>query len=386
MSYIHKKLQQKRKRKKSKNSEQKNEKEQKDDRNVDLVLNEMLGKREVREKKIETYSRMKCSSCKTMDSFGEAFRVKGRRFASFSWIENDKICVFGGESDLFAGNVRNDLHTYNINTKIWVLESSFPGKGRTKHSMICRDMLNIEEWQKHFDFPVLGKELVVYGGEKAFTESTNEVLAYNFDLRKWRVVPCRGSSQSERSSSPAPVHSHTALYVKHKNAMVVFGGENPGSLTNNHVFFLEFNSNDQFEWKVTKSKNDPPIMGRSQHTALLYNNDKSMIVFGGFSNNPKKKTCYLNDTWMYDIERNSWDMIEVTGDIPSPRFGHSATLWKHYMYIFGGGVPFMPGLFRLNLQNNVWEEITIINKPPSPRYGHIMFSRPKKRPFIEKII
>jgi len=397
MSYIHKKLQQKRttQQKKSRAMALETKKQlqssQENIKDVDQMLNDTLGHPEECTTDVDTtFQCMRCDKCVTRNPFGEEYNIKERRFAACGWILPDKICVFGGESNQFSGDVRNDLHSLNVTTKVWSSLTPFPGKGRTKHTMVCRNMLDVDQWQEHFDFEVFGKELVVFGGQKAFTESTKEVLAYNFDLRKWRVVPCVASAGSssgrERTSTPQvplPVHSHTALHLKVKNAMIVFGGENPGAITNNHVYFLEFTSNDQFEWRLARPKNDEnPITARSQHTSLLYDEDSTMIVFGGFHSIPKKDTCYLNDTWKYSIEKGLWEKLEVTGTIPSPRFGHSATIWKDYMYVFGGGVPFMPGLFRLNLCTLVWEEITVLNRPPAPRYGHIMYALSKNHPML----
>ena len=59
-----------------------------------------------------------------------------------------------------------------------------------------------------------------------------------------------------------------------------------------------------------------------------------MYIFGGQDDENNK----LNDLWEFDIETETFTQIELPDDSyqPSPRSGHSSTIHKGCMYIFGG--------------------------------------------------
>jgi len=46
----------------------------------------------------------------------------------------------------------------------------------------------------------------------------------------------------------------------------------------------------------------------------------------------------LFDLWEFDIESSTWTLIELPDDsyTPPPRSGHSSTIFKGKMFIFGG--------------------------------------------------
>lgn len=52
----------------------------------------------------------------------------------------------------------------------------------------------------------------------------------------------------------------------------------------------------------------------------------------------------LFDIWAYDIINNTWKNIVPVGDTPLPRMGHSATLYRNEIFIFGGNIENNPML------------------------------------------
>lgn len=55
------------------------------------------------------------------------------------------------------------------------------------------------------------------------------------------------------------------------------------------------------------------------------------MIFGGRDEENTK----LNDTWLFNLSSYEWDEIYCS-IAPLPRSGHSATLYKDMMLIFGG--------------------------------------------------
>ena len=60
---------------------------------------------------------------------------------------------------------------------------------------------------------------------------------------------------------------------------------------------------------------------------------ENLIIFGGLSNTPK------NDLSSYDYGSNEWHEVVVDGTAspnPAQRHGHSAVIYKDFMFVFGG--------------------------------------------------
>jgi N-acetylneuraminic acid mutarotase len=56
-----------------------------------------------------------------------------------------------------------------------------------------------------------------------------------------------------------------------------------------------------------------------------------MVVFGGFIEGERE-----NDIWMYHFKENKWEKVEVKGQEPCPRAGHSMVVHDGQMFVFGG--------------------------------------------------
>ncbi len=97
-----------------------------------------------------------------------------------------------------------------------------------------------------------------------------------------------------------------------------------------------------------------------------------MVVFGGhfFAGNDKFE--YLNETWLLDVEKLNWHKINCSGEIPSPRYGHSAHILGSRMFIFGGKGPgdtVNKDVYFLDLLEWVWVPVNTISLTPPPRYS-----------------
>jgi len=78
----------------------------------------------------------------------------------------------------------------------------------------------------------------------------------------------------------------------------------------------------------------------------------------------------MNDLYKYDISKNEWQIIECSGDIPSPRSGFACTIVNDSMFIFGGLDPlygWMTDGFIFDFGTSSWKKLTFSGTIPSPR-------------------
>ncbi len=75
-----------------------------------------------------------------------------------------------------------------------------------------------------------------------------------------------------------------------------------------------------------------------------------MIVFGGFNQQLKS----LRDVQVYDVETDTWQEMQVTGELPEARAAHSAVYINGKMIVFGGNTQtgFLTNTYILDLGNN----------------------------------
>lgn len=113
-----------------------------------------------------------------------------------------------------------------------------------------------------------------------------------------------------------------------QNQMVVFGGFEEGERTNEVVIYnVQKNTWQHVKLSQTAQKPCP----RSGHSATMHKN--LMYVFGGKSDNSTK----LNDFWVFSLSSMNWQQILPIDDIvPEPRSGHTSQLIDNSIVIFGG--------------------------------------------------
>ena len=168
--------------------------------------------------------------------------------------------------------------------------------------------------------------------------------------------------QEEEGSeaAPPPLCRHSA--VVEGNRMIVFGGTD-NSTESANTYVQDLNSRT---WTI-KSPDEPglppPI---DSHSAVV--NDHCMVVFAGFVGGSRS-----NHTFLLDLETMKWSSPAVSGDLPTPRSGHSAVSYQGNMIVFGGcgdgGVKFND-LWRLSLSAFTWERVELAGTVPQGRAGH----------------
>jgi hypothetical protein len=97
-----------------------------------------------------------------------------------------------------------------------------------------------------------------------------------------------------------------------------------------------------------RALNSNPPTPRYHHSAVVYKD--SMFVFGGYTGNLNSNTnlCNKNDLNEYKISSGTWNTWITDCNGPVPRAAHGAVVYDHKMVIFAG----YDGNSRLN---DMWE-------------------------------
>jgi hypothetical protein len=146
---------------------------------------------------------------------------------------------------------------------------------------------------------------------------------------------------------PPRVNATLTLYEdspkgKNRKELFLFGGEyfdGVSSAVVNHLLKVTIDSSSsnpgaaRCSWKRICAPRAPPP--RCAHSTVYYNH--SLYVFGGEIAAGEAYHHY-RDCWRFDLAQQEWTEIPCINKqaSPSPRSGHTAVVWKHYMIIFGG--------------------------------------------------
>jgi Rab9 effector protein with kelch motifs len=97
------------------------------------------------------------------------------------------------------------------------------------------------------------------------------------------------------------------------------------------------------------------------------------VCFGGHYYAGDDKYEYLDDTWLLDVDHVTWHKMTCTGQVPSPRYGHSAHIIGSRMFVFGGKGPrgaVYKDVYFLDLIEWVWVPVSSVSQGPSARFFH----------------
>lgn len=230
----------------------------------------------------------------------------------------------------------------------------------------------------------LSKESRMVGGEdhsSSDDDSDNTSSDHDIDrlfqqYKQQNVVtdgPCKITSSDNFPLARANATFTVTDDTKKKDAYL-FGGEyhdGANTVVSDQLFKYELTTS---KWKQLVCSSAPPP--RCAHSAVYYN--RALYVFGGELASATEYHHY-RDVWKFDIVKLQWTEIKpatLGGTTPSARSGAAATVWKHFMIIFGGfyeAADSQPRWYNditvLNLQTEQWHDIphSKLTVRPEPR-------------------
>ncbi|NXK58064.1 TYW23 protein, partial [Sylvietta virens] len=167
---------------------------------------------------------------------------------------------------------------------------------------------------------------VLIGGEGVNQQSCRDALwKLEIDSDLWLPVGFQ-----LQNAMPLCLHGHTATYDPDTKRIYVFGGIREDK-DYSSIYILDTVT---WKWLLVAAKGRIPVL--TYHSATIYH--KELFVFGGTF--AKKASLAVapcsNVLYIFNPEHEIWYQPISEGEKPLPRLGHSATLVKNKLLIFGG--------------------------------------------------
>jgi len=321
------------------------------------------------------------------------------RYVHATCSHKNHMYLFGG----FDGTqYLNDLYRFDIIKKEWKLLSkndASAGKPlqRSDHHVIYRS-------QEH--------EVVLFAGWRD-PDRLNDTWAYNLKRAQWRKLPIH--NEDKMFSNGLTLGSH--IYHKKSDSMIIFGGQY-GSDESNRVFQLSFADNTWYQVLPGGDVSDEPVSGnvlqrrrrtdasssmqqqqqqaqqmansssggtssnamedeedtknhplpeaRENHSAVWFQDEKYMLIFGGWTGG----RC-LNDMWLFNMHSHKWTEVKYRntkdGQVPSARGGHAAVMINdRFLYVYGGynHPNYFDDLWVFDMETRRWHEAQFAQNQP----------------------
>ncbi|CBI40235.3 unnamed protein product, partial [Vitis vinifera] len=215
----------------------------------------------------------------------------------------------------------------------------------------------------------IGKsKIVVFGGlvDKRFI---SDLCVYDIENKLWFQPECTGNG-SVGQVGPSPRAFHIAIAIDCH--MFVFGGRSGGKRLGD-FWVLD---TDIWQWSELTSFGDLPSPRDFAAASAIGN--RKIVMYGGWDG---KK--WLSDVFVLDTISLEWMELSVSGSLPPPRCGHTATMVEKRMLVYGGrggGGPIMgdlwalKGLLEEENETPGWTQLKLPGQAPSPRCGHTITS------------
>ncbi|NXX42946.1 TYW23 protein, partial [Tricholaema leucomelas] len=167
---------------------------------------------------------------------------------------------------------------------------------------------------------------VLIGGQGINQQSCEDALwKLEIDSDFWLPVDFQ-----LQNAMPLCLYGHTATYDPDTRRIYVFGGIKEDR-DYSSIYILDTVT---WKWLLVAAKGRVPVL--TYHSANIYH--KELFVFGGTL--PRKASVAVescsNMLYVFNPEHEIWYQPILEGEKPLPRLGHSATLLKNKLLIFGG--------------------------------------------------
>ncbi|KAN0028825.1 hypothetical protein ACTFIV_010687 [Dictyostelium citrinum] len=200
----------------------------------------------------------------------------------------------------------------------------------------------------------------------------------NFVTDSWITIVISGTE-----NAPKAVSLHSAALNPINNTMIVFGGKDSNHVPTNNLTIYDLlqdswlpKNKDVNHTKLNLSGSVPSE--RYGHVALT-TPDNKMFIFGG-----RNQSTVFNDIYKYNMITDNWELINVKGNLPKGRWGHSGVLYSisNCFYFYGGSNtvsrdgPFLNDLIKFDFERNEWIQMTTTEETElfAPKVGLFLHS------------
>jgi N-acetylneuraminic acid mutarotase len=213
------------------------------------------------------------------------------------------------------------------------------------------DMKHITKLKRGFLASTILIVLTLSFAQIAFSDSVN--MSSSFTIADQEDLPTRGNMGM--------------VYDNESDQIVIFGGWNNTRDPWNSTWTYDYNADMYTELNPTVAPG-----GRAE-PGFAYDSIRDQIILFGGEDNLDTGWQY-DDTWLFDVETNSWTEVFPT-TAPSERRGHILAFDSESdrVIFFGGHQGALPhdDTWAYNPGTNVWTEMSPSIAPPA-RYAHKM--------------
>ncbi|KAK3034471.1 hypothetical protein RJ639_033327 [Escallonia herrerae] len=227
----------------------------------------------------------------------------------------------------------------------------------------------------------IGKSKIILFGGLVDKKFLSDITVYDIDNRKWFRPECTGVG-SDGQVRPSPRAFHIAIAID--SHMFIFGGRS-GSKRLGDFWVLD---TDIWQWSELTSFGDLPSPRDFAAASAIGN--RKIVMYGGWDGKR-----WLSDVYILDTISLEWMELPVSGALPPPRCGHTATMIEKRLLVYGGrggGGPIMGDLWALKglieevfiescsiskaEENETpgWAQLKLPGQAPSSRCGHTVTS------------
>ena len=261
------------------------------------------------------------------------FRMKHppiRRTNHVGFLYNDDYYIFGGRD--INRKKMNDMYRVHIdfedNEQEWELVDNYG---------------DIPEPLAEHKGVLHNSSYYIFGGVNQSEEVSNSLYKYLIEDQRWTKY-----TYDENVIPPRTGHSMSLVGDK----IVIFGGFAKGIFYNSvYIYDIKENAWDNsvkgendnelleegqevIEKNYEENENVPLPEPRINHSQVTIK-ENTILIYGGVDKDGK----YFDDMWTYDIISKFWQKVEINGEIPKARQGHSALLIDdEQILIFGGKI------------------------------------------------
>ena len=244
----------------------------------------------------------------------------------------NRLLLYGGSS------YGNETWVYDPSDNIWTDKTRIIGPGyRTNHAMA-----SFYETDK----------VILFGGE--YGGAKDDTWMYNASTNTW--------AQEFHTIKPSFRYDHAMATIHGTDKVLLFGGTLTGVTRYNDTWIYDLSNGN---WTDMKPQGTVPSQRNGHAMATIYGTQK-VLLFGGYD------TWYNSETWLYDLNTNSWsEVIQTTK--PTYRYGHAmATIFgTDQILLFGGQTQNgnENDTWVYDLSEIAWVEKTLSIKPSTRRYS-----------------
>ena len=253
----------------------------------------------------------------------------------------DTIWMYGGISSAVPLNYSAELWSFTASSGVWEIAQHGNSPPPLVGSAMC----------------AVGHTLYLYGGANFDANAHAHLYVFDTATRSWSI--------SSLSGHWPPAKAYHGLSCA-GGRVYLFGGQDTTNVLQNDLHVLANLGTNTMAWSMPTAAGNVPTARKS--FSLSHANAK-LYLFGGSGAAGEK----LNDAYAYDTSTLSWSALATSGDTPTGREGHTASVLDEKLYIFGGADGFgnVNDVRVLDLGSHRWSHPRSSGAPPEPRWGHL---------------